>query len=93
MHRGQLDLVDKSADPDGDYCWIGHYIDHYTKFHFFWPQIKKSADEVAHNLTVHVFSVVGLPSILQHDNGREFCNAVIVSIARCELNSNMCVRR
>jgi hypothetical protein len=77
MHRGQLDLVDKSADPDGDYCWIGHYIDHYTKFNFFWPQINKSADEVAHNLTVHVFSVVGLPSILQHDNGREFCNAVI----------------
>ncbi|CAC5383216.1 unnamed protein product [Mytilus coruscus] len=39
--------------------------------------MNKSADEVAHNLSVHVFSVVGLPSILQHDNGREFCNAVI----------------
>ncbi|CAG2227606.1 unnamed protein product [Mytilus edulis] len=77
MHRGQLDLVDKRADPDGQYCWIGHYIDHYTKFNFFWPQMNKSADEVAHNLSVHVFSVVGLPSILQHDNGREFCNAVI----------------
>jgi hypothetical protein len=82
MHRGQLDLVDKSADPDGDYCWIGHYIDHYTKFNFFWPQINESADEVAHNLTVHVFSVVGLPSILQHDNGREFCNAVIRKIEK-----------
>jgi hypothetical protein len=34
-------------------------------------------DEVAHNLTVHVFSVVGLLSILQHDNRREFCSAVI----------------
>ncbi|XP_071170909.1 SCAN domain-containing protein 3-like [Mytilus edulis] len=77
MHRGQLDLVDKRSDPDGQYCWIGHYIDHYTKFNFFWPQMNKSADEVAHNLPVHVFSVVGLPSILQHDNGREFCNAVI----------------
>ncbi|XP_071123399.1 SCAN domain-containing protein 3-like [Mytilus edulis] len=77
MHRGQLDLVDKRADPDGQYCWIGHYIDHYTKFNFFWPQMNKSADEVVHNLSVHVFSVVGLPSILQHDNGREFCNAVI----------------
>ena len=91
MHRGQLDLVDKHADPDGgqldlvdkcadpdrDYCWIGHYIDHYTKFNFFWTQINKSADEIAHNLTAHVFSVVGLPLILQHDNGREFCSAVI----------------
>jgi hypothetical protein len=26
---------------------------------------------------VYVFSVVGLPSIPQHDNGREICNAVI----------------
>ncbi|XP_071132978.1 SCAN domain-containing protein 3-like [Mytilus edulis] len=77
MHRGQLDLVDKRADLDGQYCWIGHYIDHYTKFNFFWPQMNKFPDEVAHNLSVHVFSVVGLPSILQHDNGRQFCNAVI----------------
>ncbi|CAC5424457.1 unnamed protein product [Mytilus coruscus] len=77
MHRRQLDFVDKPADPDGQYCWIGHYIDHYTKFNFFWPQMNKSADEVAHNLSVHVFSVVGLPSILQHDNGREFRNAAI----------------
>jgi hypothetical protein len=38
------------------YCWIGHYIDHYTKLNFFWPQINKSVDEVAHNLTVHVLN-------------------------------------
>jgi hypothetical protein len=38
LHRGQLDLDDKCADPDGDYCWIGHYIDHYTKFNFFWSK-------------------------------------------------------
>ncbi|XP_071123550.1 KRAB-A domain-containing protein 2-like [Mytilus edulis] len=77
MHRGQLDLVDKRADPDGQYCWIGQYIDNCTKFNFFWPQMKKSTNEVAHNLSVHVFSAVGLPSILQYDNGREFCKAVI----------------
>ena len=38
LHRGQLDLVDKCADPDRDYCWFGHYIDHYTKFNFFWSK-------------------------------------------------------
>ncbi|CAC5398960.1 unnamed protein product [Mytilus coruscus] len=77
MHRGQLDLVDKRADPEGPFCWIGHYIDHFSKFNFFWPQERKSAIEVAHNLKVHVFSVIGLPFILQHDNGREFCNDII----------------
>ena len=40
-------------------------------------QEQKSAQEVAENLKKHVFSVVGLPNILQHDNGREFCNNVI----------------
>ncbi|XP_071131745.1 KRAB-A domain-containing protein 2-like [Mytilus edulis] len=77
MHRGQLDLVDKRADPDGPFCWIGHYIDHFSKFNFFWPQERKSAIEVAHNLKVNIFSVIGLPFILQHDNGREFCNNII----------------
>ncbi|CAG2194545.1 unnamed protein product [Mytilus edulis] len=77
MHRGQLDLVDKRADPDGPFCWIGHYIDHFSKFNFFWPQERKSAIEVAHNLKVHVFSVIGVPFILQHYNGREFGNDII----------------
>ena len=77
MHRGQLDLVDKRADPDGQYKWIGHYIDRYTKFNLLCPQEQKSAHEVAENLKKHVFSVIGLPTILQHDHGREFCNNVI----------------
>jgi hypothetical protein len=71
MDRGQLDLVDKRADPDGQYNWIGHY-----KFNFSWPQEQKSAQEVAENLKKYVFSGVGLLNILQHDNGREFCNNV-----------------
>ena len=62
MQRGELYLVDKCVDSDGDYCCIGHYIDHFTKFNFFWSQLNKNADEVAHNLTLHVFSVVDLPS-------------------------------
>ncbi len=76
MRRGQVDLIDMSHDCDGELKWIGHYIDHFKKFNFLWSQQRKKASEVAKCLITHVFSVVGLPVILQHDNGSEFCNKV-----------------
>ena len=76
MRRGQIDLIDVTVDPDGDFKYIGHYIDHFTKFNFLWPQHRKKSVEVARCLIKNVFSVVGLPLILQHDNGKEFCNKV-----------------
>ena len=80
MRRGQVDLIDMTHDCDGDFKWIGHYIDHFTKFNFLWPQKRKRSTEVANCLIQHVFSVVGLPVILQHDNGTEFCNKVRIRI-------------
>lgn len=90
MKRGQLDLIDMAHDCDGDNRWIGHYIDHFTKFNFLWPQQRKKSSEVARCLIKHVFSVVGLPSILQHDNGREFCNKVRI-FTKCLLQAYDCV--
>ena len=76
MRRGQIDLIDMTVDPDGDFKYIGHYVDHFTKFNFLWPQHRKKSVKVARCLIENVFSVVGLPLILQHDNGKEFCNKV-----------------
>ena len=76
MRRGQVDLIDMSHDCHGKFKWIGHYIDHFTKFNFLWSQQRKKASEVVNCLITHVFSVVGLPVTLQHDNGSEFCNKV-----------------
>ncbi|GBL80571.1 SCAN domain-containing protein 3 [Araneus ventricosus] len=39
----------------------------------------KRAEEVAYNL-VDIFSLIGAPSILQYDNGREFANNVVTSL-------------
>ena len=39
----------------------------------------KRAEEVAHHL-LDVFLIFGAPCVLQSDNGREFCNAVINSL-------------
>ena len=39
--------------------------------------MKKSAIEVAMGLVTRVFPYLGLPKILQSDNGREFVNEVV----------------
>ena len=63
--------------PDGDYHWIFHAVDHWSKFHFAYPLVNKTAVEVAFVLTRLIFPMMGIPSILQSDNGREFVNHVI----------------
>ena len=57
--------------------WILHVVDHWSKFQFAFPLASKSARDVASALEKWVFSVMGLPSILQSDNGHEFVNKLI----------------
>ena len=47
--------------PDDSYCYIAHYMDHWSKFHVLWPLINKSAIEVASGLVHKVFPYFGLP--------------------------------
>ena len=63
--------------PDQEYKWILHLVDHWSKFHFAFPLVRKTAREVADALEKWVFPVMGLPSILHSDNGREFVNKLI----------------
>ena len=63
--------------PDGDYHWIFHAADHWSKFHFAYSLVNKTAVEVAFVLTRLIFPMMGIPSILHSDNGREFVNHVI----------------
>ena len=68
--------------PDGTFKWIGHYMDHWAKFHVLFALMRKSAEEVALNLQNHVFAVLGIPRILHSDNGREFVNLIVHSIVK-----------
>ena len=63
--------------PDGEYHWILHCIDHWSKFNFAYPIPSKHAKCVAECLDKNVFPCFGIPRILQSDNGREFINHVI----------------
>ena len=54
--------------PDDSYNYIAHYMDH-------WPLMRKSAIimEVSVGLATKVFPYLGLPKILQSDNGKGIC--------------------
>ena len=66
--------------PHGEYKWILHLVDHWSKFNLAFPLVQKSAKEVANALERWGFPVMGLPSILHSDNGREFVNKLIEEV-------------
>ena len=68
--------------PDGTYKWIGHCMDHWSKFHVLFALCHKSAAEVALNLQNQVFSYLGTPKILHSDNDPEFVNAIVASLCK-----------
>ena len=82
LTRAQIDLIDNRHKPDGDYSYIAHYMDHWSKFHVIWPLKRKTADEVASGLNQRVFPYLGLPRIIHSDNGREFVNRVIREVVK-----------
>lgn len=80
LSRIQVDLIDLNQIPDGEYKYICHVIDHFTKYHILFPLRSKTAAEVAYGLEERVLAYVGLPKIFHSDNGREFVNAVLKSL-------------
>ena len=77
LERIQIDLIDMRHSPDGDYNYIGHFEDHFTKFHVLFPLKKKTATEVAMMIEERVLAYFGPPRIFHSDNGREFVNQLI----------------
>ena len=66
-----------TTTSDAGFNWIGHAVDHFSKFHIIFPLHKKEAAEVAANLSSKVFAYFGLPYVLHSDRGKEFVAAVI----------------
>lgn len=79
--RCQVDLIDYQSHPDGPYKFIMVYQDHLTKFVILRSLKSKCAVEVADKL-IEIFTLFGAPTVLQSDNGREFCNNVILEITK-----------
>ncbi|XP_057293463.1 uncharacterized protein LOC130622082 [Hydractinia symbiolongicarpus] len=69
----QVDLIDMMHLPDGDYKYILHAIDHWSRFNFVAPLKSKEAINIRVELE-KIFCYFGPPSIFHSDNGREFVN-------------------
>ena len=62
--RLQIDLIDLRHSKDGEYAYIGHCMDHFTKFHTLFPLKHKSAQEVAEKVKIHYLGYFGPPKKL-----------------------------
>ena len=74
LNRVQIDLIDMRGQKDGNYEYIGHFMDHFTKFHVLFPLVTKTAEEVTKMLRERVLAYVGPPKIFHTDNGKVLNN-------------------
>jgi len=77
LERVQIDLVDMRHQSDGQYKWILHIKDHFSKYSCLCPLKSKQAEEVASNISLFI-GAFRPPRILQCDNGREFKGVLLV---------------
>lgn len=81
MERVQMDLIDMRSTPDGQYRWILHIKDHFSRYCMLYPMHDRNGDEVVRHFLEWI-ALLGPPSILQTDNGSEFVNGAIETVAR-----------
>ena len=70
----QIDLIDFQSCPNGEFKHLLTYQCQGSKLHDNKPTTSKTNLAIAYSL-LDLFTVYGVPAILQTDNGREFCNA------------------
>lgn len=77
LERVQIDLVDMRHEPDGQYKWLLHIRDHFSKYTSLYALKSKECVEVAVNIAQWI-GCFGPPKILQCDNGKEFKGVLLV---------------
>ena len=75
--RVQIDLIDMRGDPDGEFKWICHLRDHFSKYSVASPMPNKTSEEVV-KVVITWIMYFGPPKILQSDNGTEFKGALTI---------------
>jgi transposase InsO family protein len=71
-----IDITRYKTLNDG-YAWILTIIDAYSKFAWAFSIKNKSGAKVVKNLKFLFYNLTEPPTILQSDNGKEFCNSLM----------------
>lgn len=81
LARLQADLIDMRTNPEGEYVWILHLKDHFSKSSMLYTLTSKIASEITFCINFFVRHL-GVPGILQCDNGRDFKVALLLFLKK-----------
>ncbi|KFY32501.1 hypothetical protein V493_00138 [Pseudogymnoascus sp. VKM F-4281 (FW-2241)] len=79
--RVQIDLIDMRHEPSGQYKWILHIKDHFSKYTQLYPLKSKHAEPIAECFAQFIAAFLP-PKIMQADNGKEFKGALLLLLRK-----------
>ncbi|CEJ93248.1 hypothetical protein VHEMI08853 [[Torrubiella] hemipterigena] len=79
--RIQADLIDMRHEPSGQFKWILHIKDHFTKYSQLYALTSKQAEPIAKAFLQFIGAFLP-PKIVQVDNGREFQGAFLILLRK-----------
>jgi hypothetical protein len=79
--RVQIDLIDMRHEPSGQYKWILHIKDHFSKYTQLYPLKSKHAEPIADCFALFIAAFLP-PKIMQADNGKEFKGALLILLRK-----------
>ena len=69
-----------SKNPDGPFSFIGHFLDHHTKYNVLFPLKMRDSAHVARKICRHVIGHFGLPKIIYSNMARDYVDELIHEI-------------
>jgi Integrase zinc binding domain len=79
--RVQIDLIDMRHEPSGQFKWILHIKDHFSKYTQLYPLKSKHAQPIADAFAQFIAAFLP-PKIMQADNGKEFKGALLILLRK-----------
>jgi hypothetical protein len=79
--RVQIDLIDMRHEPSGQFKWILHIKDHFSKYTQLFPLKSKHAEPIAAAFAQFIGAFLP-PKIMQCDNGKEFKGALLILLRK-----------
>ena len=81
LGRVQADLIDIRTKLDGEHMWILPLKNYFSKFSMLYALTNKRTSEITYYISLFVRNL-GIPGILQFDNGREFQEALLLFLKK-----------